>query len=43
MRQSFFPQDPREEGLRLAQEGGQEVSCARKIIEIFNETKIQAE
>ena len=38
---AFFPWDPREEGLRLAQEGSQEVSCARKIIEILMKLKFR--
>ena len=38
---AFFFQDPREEGLRLAQEGSQEVSCARKIIEILMKLKFR--
>jgi len=39
--QSFFFWDPREEGLRLAQEGSQEVSCARKNIEILMKLKFR--
>ena len=37
----LFSGDPREEGLRLAQEGSQEVSCARKIIEILMKLKFR--
>ena len=37
----LFSGDPREEGLRLAQEGSHEVSCARKIIEILMKLKFR--
>jgi len=37
----FFSRDPQEEGLRLAQEGSQEVSYARKIIEILMKLKFR--